>query len=185
MRTLVITIAAAVALSLTGCSGGSQPTAVRSSLVPSAQLRAEGTGQVGAAIQKETPGRPYVFALRALCTTGRPIRITSVRAYGASHMRVVAWGVRLRTPQSTFSLSGDKDGVVGVPADNPGYAHRPVTVICGAKLSKGIDDFAVGVEFTGKRGTMHGVRIGYDTGRAVRSQFAIALCSTLICARAT
>lgn len=173
---------------ISSCSEGSASTIVRERQnvpPPIAQLHAIGGGTVGAAIPNEHPRVSYVFALRALCTTGRPARITSVRAYGASHMRVIAWGVRLRTPQSGYTLSGDKDAVPGVPSDNPGFRHQPVTVKCGTNPAKAVNDFAVGVKFFGKRGTMLGASIGYGDKKILRSQFAIALCSTKKCARAS
>lgn len=186
VRKVVIAILAVAATITAGCTRSTPAPAGQPSAVPAktAELRAIGSGVVGAAIGSEKPDTPYVFALRAVCTSGRPIKIKSVHAYEASHARVVAWGTRVRTPHSPYTLSGDKDGAPGRPQDNPGYGHNPVTVRCGTPPSRAVNDFAVGIVFTGQRGTLQGVRISYGHGQSVRSQYAIALCAKKACARA-
>jgi hypothetical protein len=161
--------AGALALSLAACSFGS-------SHYSGAVLQAPGSGAGGTVGSLRVP---LVMPVRALCTTGKPIKITKVTAASPSGgMKVYDWGVRLVTPASN---TGQAYGAVPGPiSKQPGYGHNRVTAPCGQETQA--DQFDVLVGPSSSRGTMTGVTVHYAGGQRTFAQYDLAMCKTAKCA---
>jgi len=142
-------------------------------------IRAEGSGTEGANFPGTKDRIAYVVMLRSVCTTGAPIKITSVSAAGSKGgMSISSWGLQHRP-------HGDGPVVVVPPRGSvsqmPAFGHYEVTAVCG-NPAQDSDWFAISASRSSKtQGSMTGVWIHYGNGHKVFSQYELTTCSAHQC----
>jgi hypothetical protein len=146
------------------------------------RLREQGAGNGEAGGSDTIPAnQPYLFAIGPLCTTGAPITVTAIRAAQATGgLKVVDWGIRYRYLGDPYDFEnpGAEPGPV---SQVPGFSTSTrVTVKCNDTVRD--DEVDVSVSIPSTRGTMSGVWVYYAGGRTF-SQYALAVCTTKVCAQ--
>jgi hypothetical protein len=108
--------------------------------------------------------------------------VTAVRAARATGgLKVVDWGIRYRYPGDPYSLTDNPGAEPGPVSQVPGFSTSTrVTAKCSDTVRD--DELDVSVAIPPPRGTMSGVWVYYAGGRAF-SQFALAVCTTKVCAQ--
>jgi hypothetical protein len=146
-------------------------------------LRAPGPCCVGVKAPRAHSGVDYVFLLRTLCTTGKGIRIMSVRPAAATGgMRVVTWGVHHVAGTPYDSSNPEWVAYTGPVSKMPGFGHGAVTAQCGSRAD--VDELAVSMAADVPPATASGVLVRYEAGAGIRtvfSQYDIKLCPTSSC----
>jgi hypothetical protein len=118
--------------------------------------------------------------MRTLCTSGKAITVTSIRAaHPSGGMKVVDWGIRSRYPGDRYTNSDNGGAFPGLVTQFRGFSPRtPVAAHCGDQQR--VDEVDVALSMSSSRGAMTGLWVYYD-GRRTFSQYAFALCTSKTC----
>ena len=168
MRVLLIVVSVAAVTAAAGCSGGSDGPAIR----------ADYNGDVFAGVPRAVPNHPLFLAWRTLCSTGGPVKITSVTAtVPTGGMRVLDWGTRYLSPQLDYGSdpgAGRDQAISSVP----GFGHNPVTAKCADQSDT--TQFDVTLTYNGPVGSITGVTVHWSGGSTF-AQYDVRYCASSVC----